>query len=273
MIDLTDIKLLRNLLKKYRVWTKKRLGQHFLVNKKVLDKIIQVADLKAKENITEIGPGHGVLTQELLAKGCLVSAIEIDKDIIPVLKKITQNFKKNLEIFPQHILSYQQTKFPFKVIANIPYQLTSPLIRKFLVDTEVLPQKMVLLMQKEVAEKICHPKKNSVLSLFVSVFAKAEIVEIVGKDSFFPPPKVNSAILKISTFKKAKININKKKFFVMVKNGFSTPRKMLKNVLSGIFHKNSLEIEKIFLSLNIPPKARAENLTIKDWENLAEIFL
>ncbi len=270
MLDLTNYKQVRDLLKHFKVWKKKRLGQHFLVNKNVLNKIIEVSKIQKGEYITEIGAGHGVLTVELLKNGALVDTVEIDDDMLPILNFTTKNYRDQLEVHHQHILGYQQKNFPYKVVANIPYQLTSPILRKFLPETDNPPKSMTILMQKEVAERICNQKKKSILSLIVSAFGKAEIVEIVPEDAFFPPPKVKSAILHIDIFDKPKIKIKRKKFYTMVKMGFGSPRKMLKNVLSGAFRKPISEIEKIMEQHNIPLNSRAENLEIKDWENLAK---
>lgn len=273
MLDLTDYKTLRDLLKRFGVWTKKRLGQHFLVDRSVLEQILETADVQEGEYITEIGAGHGVLTVELLRKGAKVNTIEIDEDILPVLRFTTRNHTDKLEIFPQHVLGYTQKNFPYKIVANIPYQLTSPILRKFLAEAEKPPQSLTLLTQKEVAERICDPKRNSILSLIVSVFGQAEIKAIVGENSFFPPPKVKSAILHIKTFAKPKITIARQVFYNMVKIGFLSPRKKLKNVLAGAFHKNTAEIEALFTELGIPADARAENLAISDWESLARILI
>lgn len=272
MNKLTDFQNIRNLLKSFRIWNKKRLGQHFLIDEEALQKMIKIPDVQAGEHITEIGAGHGVLTLELLKKGALVDAIEIDDSILPVLSYVTKSYNKNLVIHHQHILGYQQTNTPYKVVANIPYQLTSPILRKFLPESDNLPISMTLLMQKEVAEKIVNPKKKSLLSLIVEVFGEAEIMHIVPEDSFFPPPKVKSAILHIKTRNKTLINIDKKIFYAMLKNGFSSPRKKLKNVLGGIYHKSAPEMTEIFKKLNIDPDIRAEKLEIKDWENLAKVF-
>lgn len=273
MLDLTDYKQLKSLLKQFNVWQKKRLGQHFLVDRRVLDKIIEIADVQKGEYITEIGAGPGVLTVELLKQGALVDTIEIDTDILPILRFVTAKYTKQLEIHHQHILSYWQKNSPYKVVANIPYQLSSPILRKFLPEAEILPKSLTLLIQKEVAEKACDQKKKSVLSLIVSVYGDAKIVEIVPERAFFPPPKVKSAILHIDVFDKPKISIDRDKFYKMVKMGFASPRKMLKNVLMAGLHKNSTEIEEVLNKINIPLISRAENLEISDWENLAKELL
>jgi 16S rRNA (adenine1518-N6/adenine1519-N6)-dimethyltransferase len=275
-LNLTDYQTLRNILKQYRVWTKKRLGQHFLVDETVLTKIIEAAELNPGEHITEIGAGAGVLTRALLKTGVKVDAVEIDESMLPVLNYTTKGFRHNLTIHRQHILGFEQTNFPFKVVANIPYHLSSPILRKFLVESATVPELIVLLIQREVAEKICNKTKKSILSLFVEVFGEAEIVETVPASSFMPPPKVESVILKIKTHSKPLINIDKKIFFKVVKSCFTAPRKMLKNTLKNQYkiflEKEGISVEELLDKTGIEQNVRPENLQVADWERLAKLL-
>lgn len=273
MIDLTHFSELRNLLKKYSVWAKKRLGQNFLVNKSVLEKIVETAEVHEGELIVEIGPGPGVLTQALLLAKAKVEAIEIDREILPVLREATRSYSKFLTIFEKHILDFDPPKEPYKIISNIPYHLTSPILRKFLSEVENRPSRIVLLVQKEVAEKICEKEgRDSHLSLMVKVFGVPEIIQIVRAESFFPVPKVDSAILKIELFSEPKISIPPKVFEEMLFRGFAEPRKKIRNVLMKKFLKTSDQIEEIFTKCNVSGDLRAQNLSIEDWENLAKVF-
>jgi len=258
-LDLTNPAELRQILKKYGLWAKKKFGQNFLVDRAVLEKIVATADLSEKDFVVEIGPGPGALTRELLPRTKKVFAVEIDREIIPVLKETTHFFRDKIEILNAHILGFEIPKRPYKIVANIPYHLTSPILRKFLVETNFRPKSLTLLVQKEVAEKICDPKKNSILSLFVAVFGRAKIVDLVSEKSFFPPPKVKSAILKIEIFQKPKIKILPKYFFAAAKMGFSQKRKKLKNTISTAILKKS----------EIDENLRPENLTIENWEKIA----
>jgi 16S rRNA (adenine1518-N6/adenine1519-N6)-dimethyltransferase len=272
--DLTDFTTLRNFLKRYGVWAKKKLGQHFLVDKSVLDCIIEKSQLIKGEKIVEIGPGHGVLTRALLEQGAIVDAIEIDENILPALRSATDPFQKNLSIFHTHILSYPPPKTPYKIISNIPYHLTSPLLRKFLIETQYRPSKIVFLIQKEVAEKLAGKGgKESSLSLLVKAFGEVKIERIVPPESFFPPPKVDSAIITIDIFANPKITkVPLQIYERMLFQGFKSPRKKLKNVLSTVFSVPETKIIQILEKCGINPHDRAQHLSSEDWENLAEFF-
>ncbi len=271
--DLTNPQELRNFLKKHHVWTKKDLGQHFLVNKEVLEKIVILGEIQPEERVVEIGPGHGVLTRELLKTGATVDAVEIDENIIPALKDATSPWKNRLEIFHQHVLGFVPPVQKYKCIANIPYQLTSPILRKFLVDCGHKPTKMVILMQKEVAERIaCKEGKDSLLSTLVKTYGTPRIAFLVPANSFFPPPKVCSAVLVIDVFETPLSVLPPKLYFEMLINGFKEPRKKLKNVLMKQFLKTEAEILKIFDILGIDRDCRAQNITIPQWDAMANIF-
>jgi 16S rRNA (adenine1518-N6/adenine1519-N6)-dimethyltransferase len=271
--DLTEPTFLRNFLKYHKVWNKKKLGQNFLQCRESLNKIIKLGEIKPNENIVEIGPGHGVLTRELLIAKAKVTAIEIDKSIIPALKSATHEWKDFLNIENCHILSFFPPEKHYKCIANIPYHLTSPILRKFLIDTKNKPSKMVLLMQKEVAEKIaCKDDKNSLLSILVKTFGEPKYCFKVPADKFFPAPKVDSAVLEINLFKKPKINIPEKIYFEMLYSGFSSPRKKLKNILMKKFFLTNEKINNIFEKLDIDINCRAQNITIYQWESMTKEF-
>jgi len=258
-LDLTDISQLKPLLKKYRLWAKKRLGQHFLVDRSVLDTMVETAQISKEDTILEIGAGTGVLTRELLPRAKKTIAIEIDKDILPLLKETTHFFRDRMDLRHEHILNIVPPKTPYKVVANIPYQLTSPILRKFLVETEDRPETLTLLVQKEMAEKICHTAKKSLLSLFVETFGEAKIVRNVPASAFHPPPKVQSAVLHISVFPKPRFQGNIQSLFSVAKMGFSQKRKKLKNTLpKDLLERSGVDIDK-----------RAEALSWEEWEQLA----
>lgn len=258
-MDLTNIHDLKGILKKYKLWAKKRLGQHFLIDRSVLDTITDTAKLTPEDTVLEIGAGTGVLTRELLPRVKKVIAVEIDTDILPVLKETTHFFRDRLEIRHEHVLNIQLPEEEYKVVANIPYNLTSPILRKTLVEAKHRPTSLTLLVQKEVAEKICNPKRRSILSLFVEAFGEARIIGNVPKGAFHPPPKVESAVLHIDVFPDAKITIDPKLFFALVKQGFNAPRKKL---------KNNLPLE-LLEAAKIDPDQRAETLSLEEWERLA----
>ena len=256
---------IKSTLSKYQIHPNKVMGQNFLIDKNVLDKIIEAAEIKKDDTILEIGPGLGILTIELAKRAKKVIAIEKDKNLAEILNdELRIEGIENVEIIQGDILKLPDSKFlildSYKLVANIPYYLTSPLIRKFL-EIKNKPSLMVLMIQKEVAQRICaRPPKMSLLSVAVQFYAKPEIISIVSKNSFYPKPKVDSAIIKITpkTFPK----VDTEKFFELVKASFSSKRKML---------KNNLKIdESILKKLGLNPKIRAENLTIENWIKLYE---
>jgi len=264
----------KNLFKKYRFLPLKRLGQNFLIDKRVLKKIIEAAELSENDIVLEIGPGIGNLTQELAKKVKKIIAIEKDRKMIEILKETLKNFK-NVEIINQDILEFPINRgvipINYKVIANLPFYLTAPVIRKFLENMKGRPSQMVLMIQKEVAQRICaKPPEMSILAISVQFYARPEIISYVLKKSFWPSPKVNSAIIKIIPY------INKytpdelfiKKFFQTVKAGFSQPRKQILNNLSKMLKLDKEKVKSWLLKNDIQPGQRAETLKINDWAKL-----
>ena len=277
---------------------KKSLGQNFLRDKIVLDEIIQAANLSADDFVLEVGPGEGVLTERLAKYAKKVVAIEIDLELD---KKLQTKFKnvKHIEIInadileinlpelietkmpactktPQRGVSTDTTDYHYKVIANIPYYITSPIIRLFL-ETTHPPTEMILMVQKEVAERICaKPGKLSILALSVQYYATPELLFTVPASAFFPVPEVDSAVIKITLHKKpahAKTPADDaKKFFSLVRAGFSAKRKTLVNNLS-----TSLKLEKSFIEeklkqIGITPNQRAQELSLENWKKLVELL-
>jgi len=269
------------LLKKYHLKPKKCFGQNFLIDKNALRDILKAAELKRNDTVIEIGPGLGTITKELAEKAGGVIAIEKDRELAKILlsrsgltRISTQNnAERNIKILQGDILKFTtndlQLTTDYKVVANLPYYIVSPVIRKFL-ESDCPPTLMVLIAQKEVAERICSSSpKMSLLAVAVQLYSKPEIVRIVKKESFWPKPKVDSAILRINPL----INTDKKLintdlFFKIVKAGFSQPRKQLKNNLKKIFGK---ETEKILKKANIDPSCRAETLSVGNWKRLVKI--
>ncbi len=257
----------KNLFKKYGIKPLKKFGQNFLIDKTVLKKTIDAATLSPKDTVLEIGPGLGILTIELAKRVKKVIAVEKDGTLCQVLKDILKDYK-NIEIINKDILKIENCKLKIsKLVANLPYYIASPVIRKFL-EAKHGPELMVLMVQKEVAQRICaKPGKMSILAISVQFYAKAKIISYVSKKSFWPQPKVDSAILWITPRKNTdsyaeKRGINTKQFFNLVRIGFSSKRKML---------KNNLKIEKSILKkLGLNPKTRAESLSVQDWLNLYE---
>lgn len=272
-LDLTDGRILRDFLKKYGVWAKKKFGQNFLQDREALEHIVSLGNIQKGDLIVEVGPGHGVLSRELLKNGARVRAVEIDKEIIPALNAATREWKEYFEVENKHVLDFEPPKEPYSFIANIPYHLTSPILRKFLIDTTDRPKRLVILMQKEVAEKIaCKEGKDSLLSTMVKTFGKPRYEFTVKAESFFPAPKVDSAVLVIDTFETPLISIPSKIYFEMLYAGFSSPRKKLKNALQHSFLYTDAQINPIFEELKLHPDCRAQDVSIWQWEAMTKIF-
>jgi 16S rRNA (adenine1518-N6/adenine1519-N6)-dimethyltransferase len=255
-----------------------RLGQNFLRDKKITEKIIQSANLQPDNFVIEIGPGEGVLTEKLAAEVKQVVAIEIDQNLIPALqKKLTSN--KNVEVIHEDILKINLSKFAisyklqarsYKIVANIPYYITSPIIRLFL-EAEIPPQEMILMVQKEVAQRIvAKPGKMSILALAVQYYAQAQILFLVPAKAFFPVPKVDSAVIKIIPYAKQDDSRKTQKFFRVVRAGFSAKRKTLANNLANSFHLSKKDVESKLNQIKLTPLTRAQELSLEDWKKLAE---
>jgi 16S rRNA (adenine1518-N6/adenine1519-N6)-dimethyltransferase len=244
---------------RYKIKPIKRLGQNFLIDKQVIKKVIRAANLHSRDIVLEIGPGTGVLTQEIAKTVKKVIAVEKDPRMCKVLEKALKDFK-NVEIINTDILNYQLQTTNYKLIANLPFYIAAPVIRKFL-EIKNPPKEMILIIQKEVAQRICaKPPKMSILAVSVQFYAKPKIISYVSKKSFYPQPKVDSAIIKITPCAKPSLAQNKDKFFRIVKAGFSHPRKQLVNNLP-----KNLNINKKL------QQSRAENLSIDDWIDLSKM--
>ncbi|XOB41261.1 MAG: 16S rRNA (adenine(1518)-N(6)/adenine(1519)-N(6))-dimethyltransferase RsmA [Candidatus Nealsonbacteria bacterium] len=266
----------KNLLKSYGIRPSKAFGQNFLVNEKAFEKIIETAELSKKDLVLEIGPGIGNLTLKLAKKTKKVIAIEKDKRMCEILKNIIQSQNiKNIKLINKDILKTDlgiYTLKPYKLIANLPYYITSPVIRRFL-EMKNPPESMILMIQKEVAQRICaKPNKMSLLAVSVQFYAKPKIISYISKKSFWPEPKVDSAIIKIVPLKTKFSKKFTEKFFKIVKAGFSHPRKQLINNLSKGLKMEKEKIKEWLLKNNVQPSQRAETLGVDEWQKLTKSF-
>ena len=271
-MNLSDKKQLIQYLKNHNFWAKKSMGQNFLVDGEVLAKIIETADISLSDTILEIGPGLGVLTEGLSEKAGNVIAVEKDDKLAEMLK--SKFSVSNVKVLNQDALEFDSSNLgKYKLVANIPYNITSMVIRKFL-ETKNKPNVMVLMVQKEVAERItAEPGDMSLLSISVQFYATAKIIDIVPKESFFPLPKVDSAIIKIESKKQKTGNksVQARDFFRMVKFGFAAKRKTLENNLAAGMCISKIEASDIIKRVGLSEKIRAEELSIEDWERLYTI--
>lgn len=250
---------------------KKFLGQHFLKNKKILEEMARSAEISKKDIVLEVGPGMGTLTEVLATRAKKVIAIEKDRDLIPVLQDKFQNYP-NVEIIEGDILKTKNLPAGkaglklknYKIVANIPYYITSRFLRLFLTQTRFgsKPKLMVLMVQREVAERICaKPPRMNLLALSVQLYSKPEIIRRVSKNFFSPPPKVDSAMIKISPLKVRGVGgvMNPEQVLALAKLAFQQKRKMLRHSLKN---KLSAPDAERFGS------KRPEELALKDWEDL-----
>jgi len=368
-----NVNELKSLLSKFHIHPSKKLGQNFLLSDEAIEKIVNAADLEDTDTVLEIGPGLGVLTQKLGENAGLVLAVEKDRKIYSVLRRMFKN-KKNVKIInddalffdPQTVIASatkrgnpseiastfakatadrsegtprNDTKLNYKLIANIPYYITGKLLQNFLSPSysppregelegvivnngsatspnsgvpqnstqfwggspssrgggAVRPSLMVLLLQKEVAERItAKPGDMSLLSVSVQFFADAEIISYVSKEEFYPKPEVDSAVVRLRVLPRPRLEVDEKKFFQLVKIGFAGKRKQLQNNLRVLpsdpnlrMHPNDPNIRNIRMedsehsdrykqllsSLGLNPLARAQDLSLEDWHRLYKALI
>lgn len=242
------------------------LGQHLLTNPVVARKVALAAGVAKDVHVLEIGPGKGMLTQELLSLGAKVTAVEKDPAMVAVLKEIfaKEIKKKQLTLIEGDARQVTpDSVFPkgdYVVAANIPYYITGELIREFLTANNQ-PSSIALLVQKEVAERVARSKKESILSLSVKIFGDPKYVDTVKRGNFNPPPKVDSAILAVTNISRARLGtVAEKDFFNIVKAGFAQKRKTLAGNLKKVFGE----------SFGVVDKVRAEDVPLADWVELAK---
>ncbi len=261
-MKLTDEKTIFELLNRHKTKTKKFLGQNFLINEQPIESIIEAAKVTKEDNIIEIGPGIGPLTTALAPLAKEVTSLEIDGNLLEILKE-TLAEHSNVKVKHKDALSYEVEYTDYKVVANIPYNITSPLITHFLTQKN-RPKSISLLIQKEVAQKISKKEpKHTVLSLQARLFGETSYVATVGREMFYPAPKVDSGIIHIELFKPDNPNYHSNEAAAQVlkiaKQGFKQRRKKLRNTLAHL--KDRLE------TLGFLDK-RPQELSPQDWQKL-----
>ncbi len=270
VITPTEIK---KLCERYGLNPSKKYGQNYLISDNPIRKMVEAADIRPGDRVYEIGPGFGVLTFELLKSGARVCAFEIEQKLRPYWEEQQVKYP-NLEIVWGNALrlwgSYvANEKGSYKVVANLPYQITSEVLETIL-ESDTPPETVVCMVQKEVAERIiAKPGDMSILAVSIQYFGTPRIVARVGKGSFFPSPKVDSAAVGIGNITSRK---DSKIFFKLVKAGFHHKRKMLANNLRDALHLEKEVIEHHLESLNLPSGVRAEALSVDDWIKLSKLL-
>ncbi len=263
---------MKSLLRRHNLDPHKGLGQNFLVDHNALRKIVEFAAVTPQEEVLEIGAGLGSLTAVLAAHAKNVVAVEIDGHLVPILQEVMSS-SRNVKIIQGDILELNpvdlMTRSNFLVVANIPYFITSAIIRHLLAG-EQKPSRIILTMQKEVAERICaKPGDLSLLALSVQVFGKPVIGLSIPAASFYPPPKVDSAVLRVDIFDQPIIHgKHLDTFFTLVKIGFSQKRKTLRNTMSAGLRCSGDEAAALLQAAGIDPMRRAQTLDLVEWKTL-----
>jgi 16S rRNA (adenine1518-N6/adenine1519-N6)-dimethyltransferase len=263
-------------LKRFRLRADKSLGQNFLQDSLALEQIVAAAEIRSTDTVLEIGPGLGSLTRYLAVAAREVVAVELDARLLTPLEAILashQNIKiihgDILYLAPDEIIQEQE----FIVVANIPYYITSAVIRHLL-ESKNKPRRIVLTIQREVAERICaQPGDLSLLALSVQVYGEPRITSHIPAEAFFPAPKVDSAVLCVDIFPSPRIPSNLlETFFKLAKAGFRQKRKTLRNSLSASLHISPAHAAELLQRSTIDPMRRAETLNFEEWQFLCECY-
>lgn len=280
MIDLTDRQQLIDYLKMHRLWLDKKSGQHFLIDKSILHQIVAAAQLTPNDRVLEIGPGVGVLTHELaqaIPDGLLL-AVERDQRLVDVLRDEFKGWDQ-VKVVHEDILRFPLVSMaengPYHVVANLPYQISGAVVRKLFDLTSVAtPVSVVIMLQREVVDRLLAKPGSSdrgVVTIITELFGEAERVLDVSADRFFPVPAVDSAVIRV---------VRHKEFFPeaeqiirLAKAGFAAKRRTLENGLSATFRLPKETVGTYIARAQIDPMARAENLTIEDWQRLTQVFI
>ncbi len=279
----------KGLLRRFDLRMRKELGQHFLIDEGVLRLVISAAELTPTDVIMEVGPGLGIMTKELARQAGWVIAIELDNKLATVLKQDLVSFDNVtiinadiLQIEPAVVLQEQKAGFPptintplnYKVVANLPYYITSAVLRHFL-EASIKPQIMVVMVQKEIAEAIvAEPGQMSVLSVSVQLYGEPRIISYVPARCFYPAPKVDSAILRVELYPQPAVAVtDESSFFKLVRAGFSASRKQIVNSLTQGLGLPKAEVLPLLEKVDIVPQRRAETLTLDEWARLWQVFI
>jgi 16S rRNA (adenine1518-N6/adenine1519-N6)-dimethyltransferase len=275
----------RDLLDKYNLRPRKGLGQHFLADPNILGKIIEAADLGRDRVVLEIGPGLGTLTRQLVQSAGWVIAVEVDQAMVAVVREELGHVS-NLEVVHGDILQldpaalvrgrqspHAQLAPDYMVVANLPYYITSAVIRHML-EADPPPRRMVLTVQREVAKRmVAGAGDMSLMAVSVQFYGRPRIVAKIPAGAFIPPPKVDSAVVRIDTYDAPPIDVpDVQHFFHIVRAGFGQKRKQLKNALSGGLGLPAGEVVAAMQKARIESRRRAQSLTLDEWARLAREF-
>jgi len=266
----------QSLLRDYGLKPKKGLGQNFLIDDTYLQRIVETANVTASDEVLEIGAGIGSLTRHLAGAAGQITAVEIDNQLFPILKKVLKSFD-NVRLIEGDIMEIESRELTsqavFKVVANIPYYLTSNLIRHLL-EAPFKPAVIALTIQKEVAERVCaEPGKMSLLSLGVQIYGKPRIAFLIPAKAFYPIPKVDSALLLVDLYDQPVISVESlDSFFKLAKAAFMQKRKKLHNALAGAPGLGNQKAVELLYRSGIDPDRRAQTLALQEWYLLTEEY-
>ena len=266
------------ILNKYGLRANKKLGQNFLIEQEIINAIAQKAEISKEDVVIEIGPGIGSLTNALLAHAKKVIAIELDPNMVDILKARFGIFE-HLEIVCADVLKTNLAELikgenSVKVVANLPYYITTPIIMKLL-EEKLKETSITVMVQKEVGERICathEDKEYGAITVSVQYYTSPQIIIDVPKENFFPSPEVDSCVIKLDLLEQPRVKVKDEKlFFRLVKGAFTQRRKTISNSLTCT-GKSKQEIEQILHQLNIETKLRAENLSIEQYAKIANML-
>lgn len=274
----------KQIIKKYEFSFKKNFGQNFLVDERVLDKIVSAADINENDLVIEVGPGIGTLTQAMAKKAGKVISVEIDKTLVPILGELLEDYN-NIEIINEDILKVDINEIienhkgmNVKMAANLPYNITTPIIMGIL-EKHIPMDSLTVMIQKEVAYRMnAKPstKDYGSLSLVTQYYCEPYLVANVPQNCFIPRPNVDSAVIKLSILKEPRIKVKNEKFmFDFIKAGFSQRRKTLVNCIfnSGLVTLNKEELGKVLNELGYDERVRGESLTLEDYGKISDKML
>lgn len=281
MDNLTNIGTIKDILSRHGFTFSKSLGQNFLINPSVCPKMAQNANINENTGVIEIGPGIGVLTNELLKLSKKVVAIELDKRLIPVLDETLSEYD-NLKIINDDVMKIDLQKLikeEFEdmnvvVCANLPYYITSPVIMRLL-EEKLRISSITVMVQKEAALRLCADlgtRDSSAVTVAVNYYSKPTFLFNVSSGSFMPAPKVDSAVIRLDVFNREEKPIDEKLFFKVIKGAFIQRRKTLSNSLSSYFKMDKTAIGEILDKANVDKNIRAESLNIEDFILISDLI-
>ncbi len=263
------------LLREHGLRADKALGQNFLQDATALEKIVQAAEISLEDTVLEIGPGLGSLTRYLAASAKTVTAVELDTSLIPVLRSVLTPYQ-NTRLIQGDILHFSPASLSlpenYLVVANVPYYITSAIFRHLL-EAQPRPRRIVLTIQKEVAQRICATAGDmSLLALSVQVYGQPRIAASLPAGAFYPAPKVDSAVIRVDLYPEPRIPLTRlERFFQLARAGFSQKRKTLRNSLSAGLRISTGEAFQLLEKAGLDPMRRAETLSLDEWGRLANL--